>query len=670
MPTYRTVERDHNARSAKRIFAVGALFACAFGALVSRAVAFHLKDNAQLEEVALRQYRTAVHQSTHRGRILDAAGRELAIDVTVESVWANPREVDDPVILSEKLSKILGVERRRLLERLSTGRKFVWVKRRASGKEIAVLGAQDLPGVFTLKESSRSYPGKALAATVLGAVGFDAEPLGGVELAYHEALAARGRAGNVRRDARGHLYLSPAGEEKAPGVADVTLTIDRMLQYLAEQELARAVHRARAKGGSAVVVDVQTGAVLAMANLPTFDPNDYGKFDLATWRNRAISDAHEPGSTFKTIVVSAALDAGAVTPQEIFDCQGGSIRIGANVVHDAHPHRKLSVADIIRVSSNIGAYKVEERLGMERAEEGIRAFGFGRPTGIDLPGESGGLLSPSRQWSELQFATIAFGQGVAATSLQMTMAFAAVANGGLLLRPRIVSRVVGEDGEELFSGGRQIVGRPISESTARTMAALLERVTQKGGTGTLAASAEYPVAGKTGTAQKVDARSGGYAPGRYYSSFVGFAPADAPRIAVYVGIDEPGGGMYYGGQVAAPAFREIVEGTLHYLKVPGSVVVAEGEGEKLQPPSSSQTEELALIERAGQERPQLVPAEEGAWCVPDLRGLTMRGVLEAAGPAQIAWRFQGSGVAVKQSCGAGGAVAAGAECTVEFAPLM
>ena len=672
MPRYRTVETSDDARTKKRVAIVGAIFACLFGVLASRAVSFHLKDNAQLEKVALRQYRTAVHQSTQRGKILDAAGREMAMDVMAESVWANPREIEDPVQLAEKLSRVLKVERRKLLERLSTGRKFVWVKRRAGDEELAELKAMNLPGVYTMRESSRSYPGKTLASTVLGAVGFDSEPLGGIELACHDLLAASRRSGDVRRDARGHLYLSPAGDAGDAGetpMANVELTIDRTLQYMVERELEKAVTAARAKGGSAVVVDVGTGAILALANWPTFDPNDYERYGAANWRNRAITDAYEPGSTFKTIIVASALDAGLVKPDEIFDCEKGNMKIGANVVHDEHPHSKLSVADIIKVSSNIGAYKIEQRLGWQRAYDAIRGFGFGKPTGIDLPGESAGLLSPPERWSELQFATIAFGQGIAVTPLQMATAFAAIANGGTLLKPYVIQRIADDDGRVLRAGGREVVGNPIGPETAKTMARLLERVTRTGGTGTLAASLEYPVAGKTGTAQKTNARGGGYAPGKYYSSFVGFAPSDAPRISVYVGIDEPVGGMYYGGQVAAPAFREIVDATLHYLKVPGSLVTASADVDSQLPPRA-QTAELALVERAGQETRQVVRSGGENWTLPDLSGLTMRGVLEAAAGAEIAWRFAGTGVAVRQSCQAGAEVAAGTECTVEFSPLM
>ncbi|MFH0798901.1 MAG: penicillin-binding protein [Pseudomonadota bacterium] len=670
MPKFRTVEKSDDTRTAKRVFAVGAVFACSFGILACRALSFHLKDNGEIEKVAMRQYRTAVHQSTRRGRILDSAGRELAIDATVESIYANPREVDDPVEFADKLSKMLKTDRRKLLDRFTAGRKFVWLKRRAADAEAAQVMGQNFKGVYSMKESSRTYPGKLLASAVLGAVGFDSAPLGGIELSYNGVLSSTtGKSGDMRRDARGHLYLSPTDEGQEQKLADVELTIDRTLQYIAERELEKAVAKSHAKGGSAIVVDVETGAVMAMANYPTFDPNDYESYSLSSWKNRSISDAYEPGSTFKTVIVSAALDAGLVSPEDVFNCENGSIRIGTSIVRDAHAHSKLSVADIIKFSSNIGAYKVEQRLGPKRAYEAIRSFGFGGTSGIDLPGESAGLLTSSKRWSEVQFATIAFGQGIAATPLQMIMSFAAIANGGTLLKPYVVKRVVGDGGVELYSRGRKEIGRPISPATSKLMAGLLGRVTEKGGTGTLAASLEYPVAGKTGTAQKADPRTGGYAQGRYYSSFIGFAPSDDPRIAVYVGIDEPGGGMYYGGQVAAPAFRDIVDATLHYLKVPGSRSETSPSIEAQMPPRS-ETAELAMVEAEEAEPRQIVQHGESSWRLPDLRGLTMRGVLEAAGGVDIAWRFSGSGIAVNQRPEPGSIVSAGVSCDVEFKPLM
>lgn len=669
-PRFRKIERVKTVNTAKRVFIVGAFLACSFGLLASRAIFFNLKNNDDVEKVAMRQYRTAVHQSTKRGKILDSSGRELAIDVAVESVYANPREIDTPVVMADKLSRLLKIDRPKILERLSSDRKFVWVKRKVTEDESKAIKAGAFKGIYTMRENGRSYPGKNLASGVLGAVGFDSAPLGGVELSYNEMLSLSHASGDTKRDARGHLYLSPVDDSvEDPKPTNVELTIDKTIQYIAERELVKGVEKAGAKNASAIVVDVNTGAILAMAITPSFDPNDYGKYEFSNWRNRAITDAYEPGSTFKSVIVAAALDRGIVTESDSFDCENGNMQIADHIVHDSHPHGKLTVTDIIKVSSNIGAYKIEQRMGRKNAYDAILSFGFGSSLGIDLPGESVGLMPHYGRWSELQFATIAFGQGLAVTPLQMAMAFAAIANGGTLYKPHVVKRVVKEDGSEIFSATPQIVSQPISKNAAKVMTRLLEGVTKTGGTGTMAASKEYSVAGKTGTAQKVSPGSRGYSAGKYYASFVGFAPSDNPRIAVYVGLDEPSGSLYYGGQVSAPIFREIVDSTLHYMKVPGNPVMTVSK-DLADKDESGSTEELATLEIADGEIKEVVKSGEDSWRLPDLRGLTMRGVLESAKGADIAWRFKGSGIAVDQYPLPGSVIQAGRECVVDFKPLM
>nr|HQH81078.1 penicillin-binding protein 2 [bacterium] len=587
MPKYRTVEVSEEKRTVKRVFFIGAFLAVSFGVLFCRAVSFRLSHDERLEEVALRQYRTAVRMSTKRGRILDSKGRELAIDVPVESVYANPRGISDPVNAANEISKVLKINRSKLLERLTSNRKFVWVQRRVTEEQAKKIMNLNLDEIYVMKENSRFYPGQNLASTILGAVGMDSEPLGGIELHRNNELSSSSSPGVYRRDAKGNLYLSPSGLED-PKVSDVELTIDKTLQYIAGRELEKGVREARASGGTAIVVDVDTGAILAISNQPNFDPNNYSKYPLSNWKNSAVLDSYEPGSTFKVVIVASALDAGVVRPSDVFDCENGSLRIGNKVIKDAHPHGKLSVADIIRVSSNIGAYKVEQKLSWDGIYSYIRKFGFGQVTGIDFPGEASGILSSPRSWSALQHATIAFGQGIAATPIQMTMAFAAIANGGTLYKPFLVKKVVQEDGVVFYESLPQVKGNPISPETSNIMRELLIRVVEKGGTGTLASSSEYKFAGKTGTAQKADKKTGGYAKGKYYSSFVGFAPADDPKIAVFVGIDEPRGVSYYGGQVAAPVFREIAESTLHYLKVKGSPAIVADSILKQLPPADGQ----------------------------------------------------------------------------------
>ncbi len=669
MPRFRSVDKNDGSRSIKRIYALAALFACFFGVLISRAVAFHIKDNANLERVALRQYRTAVRESSRRGKILDASGREMAIDTTAESIFANPQEIENSVVASEKLSKSLRIDRSKLLDRLSSRRKFVWIKRRAKDSEVKAVNELKIKGVYSMRESKRTYPNGVLGATVLGAVGYEAEPLGGIELYYDDTLSTRLRSGQVKRDARGHLYLSPADEEDAAGLKNIELTIDKTLQYIADNALAKGVKAANAKSGEAVVVDVNTGAVLAMSNIPMFDPNEYTKYPLSHWRNSVVVGPHEPGSTFKVVAVAAALDAGVTTTNAVFDCERGRIKIGDNVIRDAHPYKKLTVADIIKMSSNIGAYKVVKKLGPIHLYNYIKSFGFGKKSRIDLPGETAGILAHYEKWSPVQFATIAFGQGISVTSLQMAMAFAAIANGGKLLKPYVVGRITDENGDTLSLIKPEVVGHPISEKTARTMTSLLTRVVEEGGTGLLAASYEYPVAGKTGTAQKVDPRTGTYAKGKYFASFVGFAPADAPRISVFVGIDEPRG-QYYGGQVAAPVFKSIVEQALHYMKVPATLIAKSDSGATNSLPPAKDMAELPVIVSKTDEEKQVVKQESGTWRLPDFTGLTMRGVLAASGDADIEWNFMGTGIAVRQLPAPGSLVRAGERCMVEFRPMM
>jgi cell division protein FtsI (penicillin-binding protein 3) len=672
MPQYRTVEKDDNSLTAKRIFVVGAVIALSFGVLVCRALTFRLKDNDQIDKVAMRQYRTAVTQSTRRGKIFDRKGRELAFDVPVDSVFANPREIESPVKAAEVLSSVLGVERSKLLERFSANRKFVWVKRRVDEKQSAKVEDLNLKGVYKMRENARFYPGKTLASSVLGAVGFDSEPLGGVELAYDKHLSTRKGATNLRRDARGHLYLSPTDDEK-PEVHNAWLTIDSTLQYITERELEQGVKKSRSKGGAAIVVDVKNGEILAMASYPGFDPNEYSKYPFSHWKNRAVSDVYEPGSTFKVVVVAAALNAGVVKPDDVFDCENGRLRVANHVIGDTHPYKKITVADIIKVSSNIGSYKVEQQLGKEGVYDAIRNFGFGKVTGFDLPGESVGILAPVSKWSPLQFATIAFGQGIAATPLQMTMAFAAIANGGTLFKPYLVKQIISEEGVVTYEGRPEITFNPITPATAKMVREMLVRVVGEGGTGKLAYSSEYSMAGKTGTAQKADPKTGKYAKGKYNSSFVGFAPAKNPMIAVYVGMDEPADQLYYGGQIAAPVFKNISEAALKYAKVPAEVLTVSQDVYEQLPPSAIPGE-LAIIDdldAPAQIGERVFSAEgEKKWKMPDLRGLTFRDVLAASKDVEIEWNFVGSGVAVKQSIEAGNTVSSGNVCKVEFRPLM
>lgn len=679
------------------MFAVGAVFAVGYGLLISRAVFFHLKDNTEITKVAMRQYRTAVKKSTQRGKILDSAGRELAINVTMESVYVDPRFVKNREAAASKLASILNVDSGKILNLISANRKFVWIKRRISKEEAAEIAQAKIDGVYSMSENGRFYPNGELGSSVIGAVNVDAEGISGIEYQYNDTLLVSTQRDAYKRDARGHLYLSPANVEDQSYPANIELTIDKTIQYIAEREISKMVAASRAKSGIVVVMDAENGDLLAAANYPSFDPNNYEKYAPELMKNRAVTDVYEPGSTFKAVVVASALDQGMVTEEQIFDCGNGKLKVGKMVVNDAHPHKKLSVADVVKVSSNIGAARIEQTLGKEKTYKYIESFGFGKSTGLDLPGESGGLLSPPGSWSMLQFVTIAFGQGIGATPIQMTTAFAALVNGGELLRPHIVKRILAQDGTVFYERKKEVKSRPIKEGTSDLMRKLLRRVVEQGGTGILAASGEYSVGGKTGTAQKASPY-GGYLDGRYYASFIGFAPAVNPRIVVYVGIDEPRG-YYYGGQVAAPVFKDVAEKVLHYLNVPAEKRTIEAENktdfstlaegpsfvsnrsEHLTIPQTqnapvSKSEEEAVSPNETDElmknahEAKVTSAGDKMWKIPDFRGFTMREVMDAAGDAQIDLKFSGSGIAIKQEPAAGSVVPSGTSCKVEFKSLL
>jgi len=426
------------------------------------------------------------------------------------------------------------------------------------------------------------------------------------------------------------------GLQVPPG-SDVHLTLDSPIQHLAEKELEGAIHKYRAKAGVAIVVDPATGEVLALANYPTFDPNKASQQSADHRRNRAVTDSFEPGSTFKTILAAAALEEGVVGKDDLFYCEMGKYPYAGRVIHDTHPHGWLPFSKILQVSSNIGFTKVAEKLKKDRYFRYIDKFGFGRVTGLDVPGEVPGLLRRPETWSGIDLATHAFGQGISTTPMQMVMAYAAIANGGILMRPYVTRKVVSPEGEVLVENQPQIVRRVISEKTAQSLSAMLRDVTNDGGTGTAAKIDGFDVAGKTGTAQK--AERGGYSAKKRVSSFVGFVPADNPRLVSLVLIDEPEGNVY-GGIVAAPAFRNIAQGVLRQLAVaPRDGVAIPSLPAQVEPPAARP------IKRPGV---QLVSSHKED-AVPDFLGLSMREAVEKAQSARISLKLQGNGYVVKQT---------------------
>ena len=443
----------------------------------------------------------------------------------------------------------------------------MWLKRRVSPREAARVKALSLSGIDSVETERRIYPQGSLAASLLGFADVDARGLEGVEHTYDQYL--HGKAARILGERDGlQRTIFVDGSLRRPDALQVRLTLDAKLQYLAERELGRAVQTSRARAGTVLILDPRTFAILALAQVPTFDPNTPGDSAPAARRNRAISDCYEPGSTLKALLVAAALDSEQVRLQDRIFCEYGGYRVGRHTIHDVHPYGDLSVSQILIKSSNIGAAKIGQRLGKERYYQYLQGFGFGQLTGIDLPGESAGILPALQNWSPIKLVTASFGQGVAVTPLQLASAYAVLANDGVLMRPYLVSEVLNVKGDVVYANSPTRLRQVIRPETAQQMLALLEHVVEPGGTGWRAQIEGFRVAGKTGTSQKVDPRGGYSAKGRI-ASFVGIVPADRPQLVVLVVIDEPGTAVY-GGTVAAPVFRTIARQALAQLGIAGS----------------------------------------------------------------------------------------------------
>ena len=604
------------------------------GAVVARLVELQWLQHDAYAEMARRQHHIEVDLAAPRGTIYDAAGRELAVSVTVESAYLRTEHLEDsPERLLERLEGIPGVQSQRLLSRIAQGKPWSWVARKLSPAAAADLRERAIPGVRLLKESHRFYPKLGSAAAVLGFVGTDGVGLEGLELRYDQVLAGAKVRRTLLRDARkGTLQVPGVSFRDAEPGADLHLTLDAVIQHHVERELARAVAEHRAQSGSAVFLDPRTGAVLAMASVPGYDPNRFTEFSAERRMNRVIRGDFEPGSTFKMVTAAAALEANLVDPLDLVDCEMGAVTVAGRRIRDHKPFGVLSFRDVIARSSNVGAIKVGLTVGGERLARQAEAFGFGRRTGVDLPSELSGLVHADEMRRELGTAYASFGQSFTATPLQMAAAFAAVANGGELYRPYVVAAIDGRTGRREIAPQR--VGRPIGAATARTLERLLEAVVDVG-TGTAAAVPGYRVAGKTGTAQVADPDGGGYLRDRHVASFVGFVPARDPVILGAIAIHSPVG-LYHGGEVAAPVFSRMARDVLVYLGV-----TPDAAAEPPPPPAPAPR----LARRL---RPEPPPGT-----LPDLTGLTAREAVARAGALGISPRLAGHGVVVRQQPPAG-----------------
>ncbi|TMQ24992.1 MAG: PASTA domain-containing protein [Candidatus Rokuibacteriota bacterium] len=621
-----------------RVLVLAGLLALAFTGVLGRLGWLQIVRHADLAALAERQYSRTVVLQAQRGPIVDRQGAALATSSPAESLFAQPRVMGDPVRVAARLAPLLGVPESEIHAQLTGGRPFVWIRRKLPPATAAAVKALREPGLGLLPEPLRLYPNRELAAHVVGFEGVDGG-LEGVERSFNETLAGTPGKAVVGRDALGREVVTEAVlQPPAPGHG-VMLTLDRTIQYLAERELDAAWRRTQAKAAMAVVLDPRTGDVLALAIRPTFNPNTF--LDVPSrdhWRNRAVSDPFEPGSTFKVILAAAALEEGVVRPDDRIWAENGSITIARTTIHDWKKYGWLSFGEVLQYSSNVGSIKVGLALGRDRYYRYMTAFGFGAPTGVGLAGESRGLLREPQRWSALSLPTMSIGQEVSVTALQMVAAFGAIANGGVLMQPRLVRAVFDAAGRETRRFEPQPVRQVISPETARTLTRLMTQVVAAG-TGHNAAIPGYEVAGKTGTAQKLDPTTRRYSRNPGVLSFVGFAPADEPRLVMLVMLDEPRTEKW-GSEAAAPIFAAIGAEVLRYLDVPPRDVAPL---QIVTGPADGAAGRLRLASMSAE------PFADRERVVPDLRGRTLRQALAMLAPLGVAVRLEGGGRVVAQT---------------------
>ncbi len=631
-----------------------------FAVVLARSYQLQVLQSKKLVTLAERQYQRIMPLEPRRGILYDRKGEEMAITVEVDSVFVQPERIADARRLSLKLAPILAKKPETLVKKLKGEKPFVWLERGVTPEQREAIEKLNAEGVEFLKETKRFYPqAGGIAAHVMGFAGVDSQGLEGIELGYNEFI--RGEPGFVliSKDALGRpISAENLQFRHSEEGCEVVMTLDMNIQYIVEKELKKAVQTASARGGMAVVMNPATGEILAMAVQPSFDPNRFAAAAPQFRKNRTITDTFEPGSTFKVFLLAAALEERVASPGDLFFCENGKTVIGGRVIHDVHHYGWLSLSEIIKYSSNIGASKVGRKLGKTKLHQYLKNFGFGGKSGIDLPGEVPGFLPPPNYWSEVGLANISFGQGVSLTALQITNAFAAIANGGVLMRPYVVQSVIQPPGKVLKENRPKALRRVISPATAKTVAAILKTVMEEGGTGKAAAPSGYEAGGKTGTAQKALENGRGYS-GKRIGSFIGFAPVDNPQLVISVIIDEPQG-IKYGGVVAGPAFKAIAEQVLPFMgNYPeGTTVLA-----RIDPPKNVR-EITADFSSAGR-----TDTVEQKGVMPDFSGQTMRQVLQAAKRLDLDLRFEGTGKAVAQEPPPG-RVLQGNKGVVRFQPAV
>ncbi len=624
-----------------RIVIIFSVFLVFFIALISRAFQLQVLSGQKLKSLAQRQHTTVLQLQPERGIIFDRNGEKLAVSVMADSVCADPSKIADPVKISRQVAEMLSLDNQLVYKKISSPKNFCWLARKISPQQAAVVESADIEGIFLVKEPKRFYPNGELAAHLLGFVGLDAGGLEGLEKKYDESLKGKPEKLAWARDAKGKkLFLRvEKSETKKSENENLVLTIDNRIQYLVETHLREAVLDKGAKGGVAIVMDPKTGEILALANQRSFNPNNIEGLTAERWRNHAITDNFDPGSTFKPFLVAAALEERIIKESDKFYCENGNYRVANRVIHEAQKkrHGYLGVPEILKYSSNIGAVKIAQKMGKEKFYNYIQKFGFGEKTGIDLLGESSGLVRPVNKWVPVDTAMIAFGQGISVTAIQLITAVSAIANNGVLMKPYVVRGFADKNNRLVKLYTPTVIRKVISPNVAKRLTHMLtEVVGAPDGTGKSARIVNVAVAGKTGTSQKFDFKRGVYSSEKVRTSFIGFFPADNPQVAILVMLDEPQRDKW-GGVAAAPVFKNIGDQILNCFKTNiRETPVFEENPNKVELVSTQQT---------------LTPQEDisdDESTMPNFAGLTIREAMKKARAESIELKISGNGWAVRQ----------------------
>lgn len=621
-----------------------------WSALILRAAYLQFLPNEKLQSLQNRQFQTVVTLQARRGAIVDRNGRDLAMSASAHSLYADPKLLTKKKALAKDLAKELGVSYENIYSKIKDGnRRFVWIERLLDEKKAAKIKSWNIRGLSFVEEWRRIYPNESLLAHTLGFIGVEGQGLEGLEKAYEHELKGNNKKVSVRRDARGRpLIADGLLFTENPDGNELRLTVDSDIQYNLENELVQAVSNFDADSAVGVVLDAQTSAIVAMASVPTFDVNKAMRTSADLRRDKVATDAFEPGSTLKTFVIATALREGKLAPNTKFFCENGAYKVGDKIIREAEAHEvfgNLTVSEILAVSSNIGTTKIAFKLGAEGLRQGLLDFGFGNRLGVDLSGEARGTVQ-ALPWRPHLLSNISFGHGIAVTPLQMANAYAAIANGGVLNTPYIVQSI--HDSETGQS--RQIEPKPIrrvlTPEQANQMRIMLNGAVSPEGTGMNAGVNGYMVAGKTGTAQKVNPNGRGYLKGGYISSFAGFIPANNPKFVIYVAVDHPRKG-FYGGSVAAPIFSRVASYAVRKEGLAPLMLNAKAEAAEKKKIAKINAEKALKNGRKNLNtmiEGDIVGASLDLGIVPDVTNMTLREVLRRFNGKDINVKFRGQGV--------------------------